>query len=119
MAKTTGDTMAEGLQKVIQQIAALTSLPDADADFLMGLQTGVAQYLRDGAQAASGGNLQMPPGPGAPGPQSASPTMGMPGSGGLGGPPPGAPGGMGMGPGTMGIQPPNMDELSRLLGQGQ
>lgn len=118
MAKTTGDTMAEGLQKVIQQVAALTSLPDADTNFLMGIQAGIAQYLRDGAQAAAGGSLQLPPGPGAPGPASASPTSG------LGGPPPGMPGGMGAGPGIGGIAPPNlgagnMDELSRLLGQGQ
>lgn len=110
MARTTGDTMAEGLQKILAQMGQLLALPDADMSFLNDVQNQIAQYLREGAQAAQGGNLAMPPGPGAPGPASASPTSALMGMGG---------GGMGMmAPpgGSMGIQPPNMDELNRTLG---
>lgn len=125
MAATTGDTMAEGLKKMLGQLGALMSLPDADANFLSGIQNEIAGYLRSGAMAAQGGELQLPPGPGAPGPANATDHGGMGGMmGGMGGPPPDMGGGGGMGPGGdmnmppgggMGIQPPNPDELSRML----
>lgn len=112
MARTTGDTMAEGLQKTIQQISSLMVLPDADLQFLQGIQEVIATYIQQGGQSSQGGNLTMPAGPGMPG---GPPPMG----GGMGGPPMGSPGGMMAGPGMGGLQPPNPDELRRALQMSQ
>lgn len=108
MARTTGDTMAEGLQKTIQQISSLMVLPDADLNFLQGLQEAIATYIQQGGQSSQGGNLTMPAGPGMPGGPSP-----------MGGPAMGAPGGMMAGPGIGGLQPPNPDELRRALQMSQ
>lgn len=110
MARTTGDTMAEGLQKTIQQVSSLMVLPDADLPFLQGIQEAIATYIQQGGQSSQGGNVTMPAGPG------------MPGGGmdqGMGGPAMGQPGGMMMGPGQGGIAPPNPDELRRALQMSQ
>lgn len=119
MARTTGDTMAEGLQKQLSQLGALMALPDADMNFLQGVQSAIATYLQQGAMGATqGGNINLPPGPGAPGPANAT-NQGMPPMGGMQGPAAGGPGipPMMQGPGVGGIQPPpNMDELRRVLG---
>ncbi len=62
MAGTRGtNTQAEGLQKLMMDITALKSTPDADVAFLIGLETTILQKLREGfANAAT----QMPPPPG-------------------------------------------------------
>lgn len=107
MARTTGDTMAEGLQKTIQQISSLMVLPDADLNFLQGLQEAIATYIQQGGQSSQGGNLTMPAGPGMPGGPSP-----------MGGPAMGAPGGM-MATGMGGLQPPNPDELRRVMAMSE
>lgn len=96
------DTMANGLQKLLGQLGTMMAYQDADTGLLTGLQTAIADYLKQGAEAASQGQSPQQP-----------PQQGM------GGPPPGQPGGMGMGPGMMGMQPPPADELARMLGAGQ
>jgi hypothetical protein len=95
--------MAEGLQKTIQQISSLMVLPDADLQFLQGLQEAIATYIQQGGQSSQGGNVTMPAGPGMPG----------------GGPPMGGEPPMMAGPGMGGMQPPNPDELRRAMQMSQ
>lgn len=133
MAVRGTNTMSEGLQAMLGDIATMKALPDADLQFLIGLETMVLQKLKEpidsmaGQLGAPGG---MPPGAGpvpGMGPGSTPPPMG----GGMGemqggvmplvpaasqgGPPMGAPGGPPTGM-PMGAGIPNPDELRRLLG---
>lgn len=94
----TNNTMSEGLARVIAEIAQLKMAPDADIDFLTGLETSVLGYVK---QRISGVSVS----PQAMAGQGASPAMGpMPVSM--------------AGPGA-GVRPrpamPNPDELRRLL----
>lgn len=110
MAAAANETMGEGLKKLMSAIAQLMVLPDADLEFLTGLQGTITGFLRSQAegtaqQAASLGQAGGAGGMGAP-----SPMGGMPGGGGMG---------MGMGGGMGGLMSsPNPDELRRLLGAG-
>lgn len=82
MAVKTENTMAEGLQSLVQQIAAIKMTPDADLGFLVKLETDILQYLHQGmAQQQAAATPGMP----SPAQQLGG---GMPGMG------PGGPGGM-------------------------
>lgn len=61
MATRSQNTMAEGLQSIMQDLTALKATPDADVAFLIGLETTILQKLREPFDAASG---QMPAPPG-------------------------------------------------------
>src|SRR4051794_32533813 len=97
----TNQTMQEGLNRLVADIAQMMVLPDADLDFLSQLQMAVTQYVKQPTQSQQ--------------PQSAVP-------GGAGGPTPGGPPGPGianssgmMGGASMGVGTPNPDELRRML----
>lgn len=108
------NTMQEGLNGLLGQISEMKTMPDADLNFLIQLETTILQKIREPYDQMSGqmsaptpGGQPMPPPPGAmPG--------GMPG-GGAGGFP------MGQGGGARGMRTepaaPNPDELRRMLGQ--
>lgn len=106
------ETMAEGLKKLLSAIAQLKILPDADLQFLTGLEGGIVDYIR--AQAASTAGAATGTGPQSSISDVMPPSGGM-GGGGMGG---GMPGGMGGG-GMMGLAAqPNPDELRRLMNVG-
>ncbi len=105
MAARSTNTMIEGLQRLLSDIAQMKSLADSDLPFLVELETMVLGKLRAPVQQMSDQGM-MPQGPPAA--------------------PPGMEGGMGpsfQGAGLPGVatQPaaPNADELSRLLNSGQ
>lgn len=134
MAAGQSDSMAEGLKKVLSQVAQMQVLPDADMGFLQALQQGIVHYLQQNAsKMAHAGAMGGPPNPmagvggGMGGAPPSSPMGGgMGGMGGMGGgapmsppPPPAgiAPGG---GAGMAGLSAAgqlttNPDELRRLL----
>lgn len=116
--KNTGDTMVEGLKKILSMIAQLTILPDADLNFLTQLQQTVGDQLRGGGQApGAGADPNNPQGAAGapPGPDMGS--LGMPPPG-VGSPPPGMnTGGASMGINPMGAMPGGGDELQRMLAQ--
>lgn len=112
MATRSTNTYQEGLQSLIQDIASMQLLPDANVDFLMSLQTAVIQEAQApmAAQAAVAGpgtaGPVAPPGPPvAPGPP-AGPT-GLAALVGAGGP------GNGSAPLPRG---PAAEELARMMG---
>lgn len=98
-------SMSQGLQKILGELAQLKLAPDADMQLLMGLEQAIIQSVQQKSQQQG-----QPGQPGQPG--------GQPGQGG-GGPqglPPMNPqtgGGPSMG---LGSQLPNPDELRRMLG---
>lgn len=47
MATRSTNTMAEGLQSIMQEITSLKATPDADVAFLIGLETTILQKLRE------------------------------------------------------------------------
>src|SRR5579875_221241 len=110
-------TMADGLQRVLMDIANTMTAPDADIQFLGALQQAIVQRVKQGnaPQAGPGGAPGQPPGA-PPGAMGGAPGM-----------PPGAMGGMmqngpmgpGQAPGVPGVrsmpQMPNPDELRRML----
>lgn len=116
------NTMAEILKGVMQDLQLAKMMPDADLSFLVSLETQILSYLKQPLQNMAG---QLPPN------QLPSSNPGnMPGGGGM---PSGTPAGMDMsqiGPlpsSPMGArmagggppgggQPPNMDEMRRLMG---
>jgi len=117
--KATQNSMSEGLQKLLGDIAQMQAFPDADMDFLTQLQQMVVGKIRSSI-----------PGPGQPGQQPGAPGQppGMPGAPTNSPLPPasspGPPGGMGGGMGGLSVTggpeaAPNMDELSRMLGSTQ
>ncbi len=129
----TQDSYAEGLRAFMQDLAYMTTMPDADLDFLKNLQEIVLSKIRQPidmyqqmTQAASTGG-------GSPVPGGGMPQMGAPGAS-AGGPPPGLAamlGGGGMPPGGSpvpqgpgvpgmmnGVAMPPVDELRRLLQTG-
>lgn len=96
----TTNTMSEMLVNMIRDLSVAKTLPDADLEFLVGLETAILAKLRQPLEAAAGQVPMSVPGGGAGG--------AMPGGGGPM-PPPGmgAPGG-GFPPPMMGM-PPAMD----------
>ena len=98
-------SMIDGLQKMLGELAQMQALPDADVDFLSQLQQVIVGRVRAGLQGSQGAGGQpgqpgQPPGPPG-GPQQPSPSP-------MGGP--------AMGLSQTGAGAPNMDELSRVLG---
>jgi hypothetical protein len=117
-------TMADGLQKIITDLGACMTAPDADMPFLQNLQNVIITRLKAGiggtpGMGGPGGAPGGAPGPG--GPPGGPGGPGMPGPGPQAGPPlggvPGGPGGAA--PGVAGVRSmpniPNTDELRRLL----
>jgi len=120
------DTMIEGLKSLVTSIAQLKLLPDADPQFLGNLEGQVITYVKAAGQQqingslgpAQAGGMANPGGPGDA--TMAMSSMGPNDMGGAGGMPmpPGmqiAPGG---GAGMSGLapqQPPNADELRRIM----
>lgn len=105
--------MQEGLRALLNSITDLKVTPDADLEWLIGLETQVLQKLREPVQQIMGQTGQ------ALGGMSQGVPQGLPGAG---GPPqgmfPSPPGG-----GVPGVMPgggsmPNPDELRRLIGSG-
>ncbi len=103
MASRSTNTQAEALQRLLGDIADMKTYPDADLEWLIGLETTILQKLREPVAAAmSQSDMGQMSG------QSQAPPMAPP----PGAAPPGVPG-LRQGPGA-----PNPDELRRLLTQG-
>lgn len=115
--------MQEGLATLLQQISDMKLYPDADVPWLIQLET---QIIEKGRAAFTAQQPVVPPGPvgafpgqgGAPpqgpGAPAAAPALAAAISGGMGGGPPQ--------PGPRGLavrQPPNPDEVRRLLTMGR
>lgn len=126
MASRSMNTMAEALQGLMQSLTEMKGMPDADLQWIIGLETQVLQKIREPFDGAAGqmgggppGNVQPAPGsPMAPslGPSAETmptgvggPGMPMP-SGGRPGP---LPGGLRVGPAS-----PNPDEIRRMVSGG-
>jgi hypothetical protein len=106
------NTMAEFLSRILGDIGQAKTLPDADLEFLVGLETQIIGKIREPYDVMQGagqppplggmpGGAMMPPG--APPAPPAMPPMPM-------GQPGGAPAGLRTQPNM-----PNMDEMSRVL----
>jgi len=116
MAGMYKNTMFEGLNKVLKEVALLMAMPDADLEFLANLQATLLAYMRGEEEAppeAGIGQPGMDDGMGGMGgmPPEVAAMMGDPGMGmaqPIGPAPPPGPGGM--------PAPPNMDEIARLMG---
>lgn len=69
MATRSTNTMAEFLQRMLSDLATAKTLPDADLEFLIGLETTILQKLREpidaimGQRGASGGQVPAMPQP--------------------------------------------------------
>ncbi len=107
------NTQSEALKGMLGQLADIKTYPDADIEWLLGLETQILQKLRapvDQAMSASGlGDMPPSPGMAQPGPVGGGSPMPAPQAG----PPPGV-AGLRTSPSA-----PNPDELRRLLTQGQ
>lgn len=120
MASGQFNTMAEGLQKLVMEVASLMGTPDADIEWLTDLQAHVTQKIRQPIDGAGGGPLPPAGADAGQGPMPPELAAMMGGGGpaamgpGIGAPPPGMPGPMPGGP-SMSPQPPNPDELRRLM----
>lgn len=79
------DTFKDGLGNLLQDIAALMSMPDADMAWLMKLQAVTLIELRHNGGAQGGPAAGGPGGVAAPPPTGAPPGLGMPGPGAGGG----------------------------------
>lgn len=108
MASRSTNTMVEGLQKMLTDLAQMKTLMDADLPFILQIETLIVDKLRDPAQRMQQAGL-LPPGQ-APGPDPSQ------GAGPPGMPAPGPSFQGGGSPGVMsGAPAPNADELRRLL----
>lgn len=85
------NTMSEGLQRLLSDVAQMATAPDADLQFLTQLQMMITQYLRSFA------------------------PQGTPQAGGPGMPPPGNSGGAMQG---LSVGAPQIQEVARMLGGG-
>lgn len=104
------NTMVEGLQNVLRDISQMKTMPDANLDFLVNLETMILAFLRKPmedymSQQGSAGQGSSAPGSTTPG----APPANGPSFTGQGVP--------GLATGTGGTIPP--DELRRLFQQGQ
>lgn len=110
--------MAEFLQRMLGELAVAKTLPDADLQFLVGIETAILQKMREPVDALEGQSAAVP---GMEAAQAEAIPSGM--GGGMGGGAP-MPGGMGMSGGGGGGVPGLMsapqaippDELRRMLG---
>jgi len=109
---TSSDTMIEGLKSLLGTISQMKVLPDADPNFLDNIENQIVTYVKAAGQQQINGALQTPgvAGMGQPqGPTDATMGMSMMAPQQIG---PGGGGGMsGLAP----QQPPNADELRRVL----
>lgn len=109
MANSRGtNTQSEALQGILGEIASIKTFPDADIEWLLGIETQILQKLREPVQQAiqnSDIGSQVPQSPGMGGggmPMTPPPTGGMPMPGGV--------------PGMRsGVGPINPDELRRVV----
>lgn len=117
MASGKYNTMAEGLQKIAQDITLLFATPDADLEWLAEFQSMALQKMRQPFDAVAQQQGQPPAGngPGQMPPEIAAMMGGQgPAQGVMPAPAPGGmPGGPMPGPGA-----PNPDELRRLMDAG-
>src|SRR2546421_21952 len=93
MATRATNTQQEALQRILGDISQIKTYPDADLQYLVGLETNILGKLREPFEAMQG---QL--GPGGPGGPGGGPGVGAPP-----GMPPGLPPGMGPG-----MPPPGM-----------
>jgi len=116
MALKSTNTQSEILQSILGDISVAKTLPDADLQFLVELETMILSKVREPMDQAAGQlGPQGPAAPGGPPPGAMGPPPGMPPMGPMpGGPPPDTGGGAGV-PGLRNPGP-SPDELSRLLG---
>jgi hypothetical protein len=107
MAGTRGtNTMAEALQKMLADTSYMKTLPDADLEWIINLETEIVSKLREPLERANQGGSMMPTDSMMPLPQQ------MSGGGAMASAPPmGVPGVQS----SAGTPPP--DELRRILGQ--
>jgi hypothetical protein len=136
MATRSTNTQTEALQRMLGDISQVKTMPDADLQFLVGLETNILGKLREPFEAMQGQIGPTTGPPGAPGGAPVGPSLAGPPPGpAAGGMPPGlmGPGGPGGGappmpvsmappgggvPGVMSRPPlPNPDELARMLGK--
>lgn len=123
------NTMAEFLQRMLGDLAMAKTLPDADLQFLVGIETAILQKMREPVDALEGQSAAVP---GMEQGQAEALPSNMATMGGMGGAMGGIPGqtpmangvgvsGAGGGSGVPGVMsaPPTIppDELRRMLGQ--
>lgn len=109
------NTQEESLKRLLGMITEIKTMPDADLEFLVNLETTILQYIRGRTEQA----MQPPVTPPLDGVSAQFSGMGM--AGGMGGGMPGMgpmPSGAGRVPGIR-SEPamPNPDELRRMLSQ--
>jgi hypothetical protein len=100
MPGKTETTFADGLKKILSQLAQLATAPDADINFAAQMQGMIVSYIKSQTPGAQGQSQSPQPGQ----PQGPSAAAGLGNSGGAM---------MGLNPGA-----PASDELSRMLGGG-
>lgn len=104
------NTQEEALKKLLNSITEIKTMPDADLEFLVNLETTILQYIRGRVDQA------MAPQPPSPDPQMAGVSEAMSGMGMAA-----MPAGPGGGGGVPGLRQepamPNPDELRRMLNQ--
>jgi hypothetical protein len=98
------NTMSEGLHQLLSSLAQLKAAPDADLDYLSGIESTILQKLREPLQQAAQALAQA----GGVVPPGMAGQMGAAAQGGIGQSPPPPQGGGGGGM-------PNPDELRRLV----
>lgn len=119
MAVRSQNTMAEGLQAVLQDLTSMKTMPDADLEWLINLETQILQKLREPFEQMQG-QLPQAPGSAVPGPMPMDPMAGGGMPTGVGGPAGGPPPNMGGGARGLRSSPaaPNPDEVRRMLQMG-
>jgi len=120
MASGQAATFNGAMADILGRLGSALSLPDADVQFVVSLQTAIAGRLKQGGQPAPG---QSPPGagagPGGPGGPGAPPGLQMPGApgpNGAGTQQPPMMGGLSSGLNPMGSAN-NPDEMRRVIQQ--
>lgn len=106
--------MSEVLQNILREVSIAKTLPDADLQFLVELETKILTKLRAPLEAAAG---QMGAGPSPSGGSGMDPAMAGGMAPGMGAPPMGPPPGPMDGPPGLRAQPPmpSPDEMQRLM----